>query len=257
MDPDPGGAAPNRSGRRPRAAAPTPTAQKVRQAREAAHLSMRVTAAQAGFGVECLSDIEYARRLPSSGEWAALSEVLGPDLGPPPEAAPPARPIPRITTGTLLSACQLLVLEGPMAVAEFRRRAGVSEADEEEVLRRLRSRLAAVGVTAVRRGQRVRLQPLTTQQPALVAAAKLSPPERELLTVIRNRGRATRAQLERVVGRRCEWRLRRLSQNGLVTSIADLERTGGPLIYEISDAGRAQLASIEDREGDAVSEHAP
>lgn len=199
---------------------------------------MRATAAGAGFGVECLGDIEYARRPPTAQEWAALDEFL--QLGPPPEPVGVSAPAPRIRTSTLLRACQLLVLEGSTAIDDLAARVGVHEEDVGELLRRMQRRLAAVGVTARPHGTVIRLAALRADAEP---TRRWTDDEREVLQVIRDRGPVTRAQLERLVAQRCEWRLRRLTRAGLLEVVADVERTGRPNLYEINDAGRVVLAT--------------
>lgn len=47
------------------------------------------------------------------------------------------------------------------------------------------------------------------------------------------------------MGRRCHWMLRRLTREGLLTAVGDLERLGTPNVYAISAGGQALLAALE------------
>jgi hypothetical protein len=144
-----------------------------------------------------------------------------------------------------MTACALMVLEGTMTAATLRRRAGIREDREDEALRRMRRRRSLVGVTVLRDGDYVRLAPLGEPTSAGVTVAPRTPSDIALLRAARDTGPTDRRALERLVGRRCDWMLKRLTREGLLTAVGDLERIGTPNVYAITPGGQRLLAELE------------
>jgi transcriptional regulator with XRE-family HTH domain len=231
-----------RGGRRPREAAPTPTARAVRQAREATGLTMRATAARAGFGVDRLSDIEHGRRLPTPDDWGELAKFLR--LGQPPEPLTPRPPVDHETATIVMTVCRLLVLNGTMTWAAVRRRAGIRPGVEDETLRGVQHRLASVGVTAIRTSRHLRLVSLADPGTTVGVTETLSTADAVLLTAVAEVGPTDRRSLARLTGRDCTWSLKKLARAGLVTAVGNLELVGAPNTYAVSKGGRKFLKSL-------------
>lgn len=132
----------------------------------------------------------------------------------------------------------LFVADGPVAMEQLARAAGVQVSEVEDALRQLARRYD--GESGLRlQWQAKRVQLVTAPESAafverflgLEATSRLSTAALEALAVIAYRQPITRAQIESVRGVSCDAVLRTLLHKGLVEAVGRLEQAGRPIVY--------------------------